>query len=51
MGSVATLICRRIAREGGVKFGAARFSLLGIAVTPFQILVAVVGLHATGAFH
>jgi Na+/H+ antiporter NhaD/arsenite permease-like protein len=50
-GSVATLICRRIARDGGVKFGAARFSLLGIAVTPLQILVAVVGLHATGAFH
>jgi Na+/H+ antiporter NhaD/arsenite permease-like protein len=49
-GSVATLICRRIARDGGVKFGAARFSALGIAVTPLQILVAVVGLHVTGAF-
>lgn len=50
-GSVATLICRRIARDGGVKFGAARFSLLGIAVVPLQILVAVVGPHATGASH
>jgi Na+/H+ antiporter NhaD/arsenite permease-like protein len=50
-GSVATLICRRIARDGGVAFGAVRLSLLGIAVTPLQILVAVIGLHVTGAVH
>jgi Na+/H+ antiporter NhaD/arsenite permease-like protein len=48
-GSVATLICRRIARDHGVRLGAARLSLLGIAVVPLQILVAVVGLHVTGA--
>jgi arsenical pump membrane protein len=50
-GSVATLICRRIARNGGVEFGTVRLSLLGIVVTPLQILVAVAGLHATGAVH
>jgi len=50
-GSVATLICRRIARDRGVRLGAARLSLLGMAVTPLQILVAVAGLHATGAIH
>jgi hypothetical protein len=33
-GSVATLICRRIARDAGVQFGAARFSLLGLAFVP-----------------
>jgi Na+/H+ antiporter NhaD/arsenite permease-like protein len=48
-GSVATLVCRRIARDDGVRLGAARLSLLGIALVPLQILVAVVGLHATGA--
>jgi Na+/H+ antiporter NhaD/arsenite permease-like protein len=47
-GSVATLICRRIARDAGVQFGAARFSLLGLAFVPLQILAAAIGLHATG---
>lgn len=50
-GSVATLICRRIARDDGVRLGAARLSLIGIALVPLQILVAVAGLHATGALH
>lgn len=48
-GSVATLICRRIARDCGVQFGAVPFSLLGLAIVPLQILVAAIGLHASGA--
>jgi arsenical pump membrane protein len=48
-GSVATLICRRIARDGGVRLDTVRFSLLGLLVLPWQLLAAVVGLHATGA--
>jgi Na+/H+ antiporter NhaD/arsenite permease-like protein len=48
-GSVATLICRRIARDGGVKLGAARFSALGLAIVPVQMSLAVAGLHLTGA--
>jgi arsenical pump membrane protein len=48
-GSVASLISRRIARDHGVGFGAARFSLLGAALLPLQMVMAVVGLHLTGA--
>jgi Na+/H+ antiporter NhaD/arsenite permease-like protein len=48
-GSIATLISRRIAREGGARFGAAMFSLAGLAIVPLQALAAVAGLLVTGA--
>jgi hypothetical protein len=38
-----------MARDAAVQFGAARFSLLGLAFVPLQILAAAIGLHATGA--
>jgi Na+/H+ antiporter NhaD/arsenite permease-like protein len=47
-GSVATLICRRLAHGRGVHLSAIRFSLLGLAVVPLQIAVAFAGLRATG---
>lgn len=48
-GSVASLISRRIARDHGVGFGAASFSLLGFALLPLQFVLAVVGLRLTAA--
>ena len=48
-GSVASLISRRIARDGGGGFGAARLSLLGAALLPLQLLLATTGLRLTGA--
>ena len=48
-GSVATLICRRIARQGEVRLGMVSFSLVGVILVPLQILVAAAGLHVTGA--
>lgn len=47
-GSMATLICRRIARDGGVALDAARFSLLGLTVVPLQLLMAEAGLRGAG---
>jgi Na+/H+ antiporter NhaD/arsenite permease-like protein len=48
-GSVATVICRRLAREGGVELDPVRFSLVGLALTPLQLTVAFAGLHLAGA--
>lgn len=48
-GSLATLISRRIAREGGANFPSWKFSMVGLVVTPLQLMVAVVGLKITGA--
>jgi Na+/H+ antiporter NhaD/arsenite permease-like protein len=48
-GSVATVICRRIARESGTTLRAWQFSLVGAALIPAQLAVAVIGLHLTGA--
>lgn len=48
-GSVASLISRRIARDHGARFGALRYSLVGAALLPLQLLLAVAGLHLTGA--
>lgn len=48
-GSVATLICRRIARDAGAKLRAVQFSLIGSALLPAQLAAAVLGLHLTGA--
>jgi arsenical pump membrane protein len=43
-GSVATIICRRIARENGADLSPLRFSLVGLAAVPLQLSVAYVGL-------
>ncbi len=47
-GSVATLVCRRLAREEGQPLSALRFSVLGLAIVPLQILAAAAGLRMTG---
>jgi Na+/H+ antiporter NhaD/arsenite permease-like protein len=39
-GSVATVIVRRLARESGGSFSAARFSAVGLVVVPLQLAVA-----------
>jgi Na+/H+ antiporter NhaD/arsenite permease-like protein len=48
-GSVATLISRRIARDHGAEFSALTFSVVGAALLPLQLLLALAGLHLTGA--
>lgn len=48
-GSVASLICRRLARNHETAFRVRTFTLLGILLLPAQMLVAAVGLHLTGA--
>jgi Na+/H+ antiporter NhaD/arsenite permease-like protein len=48
-GSVASLISRRIARDHRAAFHAGLFTLLGGALLPVQLLVALIGLHLTGA--
>ncbi len=47
-GSVATLIARRIARDGGASLTAWRFSALGAVLVPAQLAAATLGLHFTG---
>jgi len=48
-GSVATLISRRIARDHDAEFKALTFSVVGAALLPLQLLLALAGLHLTGA--
>ena len=48
-GSVATLICRRIAREAGAALRAWQFTAIGSVLVPAQLAAAVIGLHLTGA--
>ena len=48
-GSVATVICRRIARECGAALGAWQYTLIGAALVPAQLAAAIVGLHLIGA--
>ncbi len=50
-GSVATLICRRIARDAGVTLRAWQYTLAGAALVPVQLAAAVIGMHVTGALH
>jgi Na+/H+ antiporter NhaD/arsenite permease-like protein len=50
-GSVATLICRRIARDAGASLGAWQFTAAGSLLVPAQLAAAVIGLHLTGALH
>jgi arsenical pump membrane protein len=47
-GSVATLISRRIARDGGAQLNPLRFSAIGLVLVPAQLAVATLGLHLTG---
>jgi Na+/H+ antiporter NhaD/arsenite permease-like protein len=48
-GSVATVICRRLTRDAGATFRAWQFSAAGSALLPAQLVVAMLGLHVTGA--
>jgi Na+/H+ antiporter NhaD/arsenite permease-like protein len=48
-GSVATLICRRIARQAGTALSAWQFTAMGAALIPAQLAAATLGLHITGA--
>ncbi len=48
-GSVATLICRRMARANRATFSVRTFSLVGASLLPLQLVAAFAGLHATGA--
>ena len=44
-GSVATLICRRIARDAGAALRAWQFTAIGSVLVPAQLAAAVIGLH------
>lgn len=48
-GSVATLICRRIARNTGTTLSAWLFTAIGSALIPAQLAAATLGLHITDA--
>jgi arsenical pump membrane protein len=48
-GSVATLLCRRIARDGGAAMSVWRFTAMGVALLPLQLATAALGLRVTGA--
>jgi arsenical pump membrane protein len=47
-GSVATLITRRIARDGGATLTAWQLSATGLALVPAQLAAATLGLHILG---
>ena len=47
-GSVATLITRRIARDGGATLTAWQLSVIGLALVPAQLAAATLGLHILG---
>jgi Na+/H+ antiporter NhaD/arsenite permease-like protein len=48
-GSVATLICRRIARQAGATLSAWQVTAIGATLIPAQLAAATLGLHITGA--
>lgn len=48
-GSVATLICRRIARDAGAVLSAWQFTAVGSVLVPAQLAAAAIGLHLAGA--
>jgi arsenical pump membrane protein len=50
-GSVAALICRRIARGAGATLRAWQYTAIGAVLVPAQLAAAVLGLHLTGALH
>ena len=47
-GSVATLITRRIARDGGARLPVGQFSAVGAVLVPAQAAAAALGLHIAG---
>jgi hypothetical protein len=47
-GSVATLITRRIARDGGAKLISWQFTAIGMVLVPAQVAAATLGLHLIG---
>jgi arsenical pump membrane protein len=49
IGSVATVISRRLATESGARFSLITFTLIGAALLPLQLAAAYVGLRVTGA--
>ncbi len=48
-GSVATVICRRIARDSGATLRSWQYTAAGSVLVPAQLAAAVLGLHLTGA--
>ena len=50
-GSVATLICRRIARDAGATLRAWQYTATGAVLVPAQLAAAAIGLHLTSALH
>jgi Na+/H+ antiporter NhaD/arsenite permease-like protein len=48
-GSVASVIVRRMAREGGVEMRLRTFTLVGFGLVPAQLVAAFVGLRVVGA--
>ncbi|MBO0836911.1 MAG: hypothetical protein J2P28_15585 [Actinobacteria bacterium] len=50
-GSVATMICRRIARDASATLSFWRYTSIGLILVPAQLAVAVIGLRLTGALH
>jgi arsenical pump membrane protein len=50
-GSVATLICRRIARDAGTVLSAWQYTAIGSVLVPAQLTAAAIGLHLTGTLH
>ncbi len=48
-GSVASVIVRRMAREGDVDLDVRTFTLVGLTLVPAQLGAAFVGLRLTGA--
>ena len=48
-GSVATVICRRIARDSGATLRSWQYTAAGSVLVPAQFAAAALGLHITGA--
>lgn len=48
-GSVASVLVRRMAREGGVDIPLRTFTVVGLVLVPLQLAAAFLGLHLTGA--
>jgi Na+/H+ antiporter NhaD/arsenite permease-like protein len=48
-GLVASVIVRRMAREGGVDLNLRTFTLVGFGLVPAQLVAAFVGLRLVGA--
>jgi SAM-dependent methyltransferase len=46
-GSVATVVCRRIAMEGGADLDPLRFTLVGLALVPLELMAGALALLAT----